>query len=127
MGKILLINTGPEAKTAECAGAAADRVDEYQLAAVYVCPVPGADETARIVADGSVPVKALPGFDETVEGFWKAGSKADGPLLDCSFKDAPPGTLTELPFKAGIEELRTRLGQAMDGIAETHKKENVAS
>ena len=127
MGKILLINTAPEGKTAEWAGAAAERIDEYQVAAVYVCPVPGAGETARIVAEeGGVPVKALPGFDETVEAFWKAGSKVDGPLLDCNFKDVPPGAIPELPFNAEIDDLRARIGQALDAIAEAHKKENVA-
>ena len=48
------------------AEAAAARVAEYQVSAVYVCPVPGADETASIIAGpGKAPVKAFPGFDQS--------------------------------------------------------------
>jgi broad specificity phosphatase PhoE len=127
LGKILLINTGPEGPVAKWAEAAAKRVAGYQLTSVYVCPVPGAAETAGIVAKlGNVPVKALPGFDETAGDFWRGTSREEESLMDCTFEESPPGALPELPFKYGIEELRARLEPALTALAETHKKEDVA-
>ncbi len=106
MGKILLINTGPVGQVQKWAEAAARRVAEYDLSAVYVCPVPHADETARIVA-GYRPVEALPGFGEKVEAFWKPGHRP-------------------LPFKEDLDKLRARVEPALTQVWEKHKKETVA-
>lgn len=106
MGKILLINTGPSGQVQKWAEAAARRVAEYDLSAVYVCPVPHADETARIVA-GYRPVEALPGFGEKVEAFWKPEHRP-------------------LPFKEDLDKLRARVEPALTQVWEKHKKETVA-
>ena len=106
MGKILLINTGPGGSVQKWSEAAARRVREYDLTAVYVCPVPEADEMARIIA-GYAPVEALPGFNEKVDAFWKAGHKP-------------------LPFKEDLEKLRARIEPALTQVCERHKKETVA-
>ena len=57
MGKILIVNTGPvklgpgaELPTDAVAQAVADRLSEYKVSAVYACPVPAADEMARVIA-----------------------------------------------------------------------------
>jgi broad specificity phosphatase PhoE len=127
LGKILLINTGPAGPLVKWAEAAARRAADYQPVTIYVCPVPGADEIARIIAaQGTAIVKALPGFAETVGKFWKGPDTEDRALIDCSFGEVPPGAELTLPFKEGIEELRAKVDSALGAIAETHRKENVA-
>ena len=106
MGKILLINTGPAGPVQKWAEAAARRVAEYELSAVYFCPVPHADETARIVA-GYRPVEALPGFSEKVEDFWQKWHRP-------------------LPFREDLGKLRARVEPALTQVWEKHKKETVA-
>ncbi len=117
MGKILIVNTGPEvfagtgarlsdrksqpgASITEWAQAAAERLAEYRLNAVYACPVPGADETAGIVASRfNLEVKRLPGLENIN---------------------------IELPFEGSLESLREKVAAALDQLSLQHKKETVA-
>jgi broad specificity phosphatase PhoE len=125
LGKILLVNTGPAGQFAKWAEAAAKRAAEYNVSAVYVCPVPGADETARIIA-GSAPVEILPGFDGQASGFWKALDAGEEASVDCPLNEAPHGAKLNLPFNEDIEGLRSRIEPALTQIAGKHRKENVA-
>lgn len=67
MGKILIVNAGPVGELTEeaVAQAVAERLSEYKVAAVYVCPLPGADELAQIIANSfGLQVQPLPGLSE---------------------------------------------------------------
>ncbi|MBN1689926.1 MAG: histidine phosphatase family protein [Dehalococcoidia bacterium] len=67
MGKILIVNTGPvrELSAEAVAQAVAERLSEYKLAAVYYCPLPGAEEMARFIAGRlGLQVQPLPGLSE---------------------------------------------------------------
>jgi len=125
MGKILLLNTGPAGLLAKSAEAAAGRIAEYNVSMVYTCPVPGAGETARIIA-GSAPVECLPGFTGKVAGFWKDLEAGEGSSPDCPVSGVPRRAELDLPFNEGIEGLRSRLETAFTQIAEKHRKETVA-
>ena len=66
MGKILIVNTGPvkpglnpELPADAVAQAVAERLSEYKVSTVYVCPVPGADEMAQVIA-GRFGLQAQP-------------------------------------------------------------------
>jgi hypothetical protein len=57
LGKILIVNTGPvksgsggELPMDTVAQAVVERLLEYKVSAVYACPLPGAEEMARVVA-----------------------------------------------------------------------------
>ena len=120
MGKILFINTGPAGAVAKWAEAAAGRVAEYKVTAVYTCPMPGASETARIVADNA-PVMPLPGFAMDIGEFWKVPEGRPD-----VYSNKPCADKVELPFSMTIEELRAGLEAAFTHLDEKHKKETVA-
>lgn len=120
MGKILLINTGPAGAEKKWAEATAGRVAEYSISTVYLCPVPGAGETARIVAGGA-PIMSLPGFEMNVADFWKV---PEGKPDICS--NEPYTENVNLPFSITLEELRGRLDIALTQLGEKHKRETVA-
>ena len=71
---MLIVNTGPVksalglAISADAvAQAVADRLAEYKVGAVYVCPVAGADEMAQVIAGRfGLQAQPLPGFGEAV-------------------------------------------------------------
>jgi len=70
LGKILIVNTGPvksgrELNPDAVAQAVAERLLEYKVSAVYVCPVPGADEMANIIAGRfGLQAQTLPGLGD---------------------------------------------------------------
>ena len=74
MGKIVIVNTGPVKSTLgleiaadSVAQAVAERLIEYKVSAVYTCPVPGAEEMARIIAGRfGLQARPLPGPDDEV-------------------------------------------------------------
>ena len=76
MGKILIVNTGPvksgpdrEISPGILAQAVSERLCEYKVSAVYVCPVPGADEMAKVIAERfGLQVQPWPGLDEAMAG-----------------------------------------------------------
>ena len=68
MGKILIVNAGPvpELSAEAVAQAVAQRLSEYKVAAVYVCPLPGAEEMAQFIAGRlGLQVQPLPGLSES--------------------------------------------------------------
>ena len=72
MGKLLIVNTGPvgaavgrEVQPEELARAVSERLSEYKVAAVYYCPLPGAEDMARHIAGRfGLQVEPLPGLSE---------------------------------------------------------------
>jgi broad specificity phosphatase PhoE len=67
LGRILIVNTGPvqELSAEAVAQAVAERLSEYKVAAVYCCPLPGADEMAQFIAGRfGLQVQPLPGLSE---------------------------------------------------------------
>jgi hypothetical protein len=74
LGKILIVNTGPvksgpdrDISPEAVAQAVAERLVEYKINALYVCPVPGADEMARVIAERfGLQVQPWPGSGEAV-------------------------------------------------------------
>jgi len=143
MGKVLIVNTGPtayeraglypqadrpemDALLTKWAQAAAERLAEYEVKVVYACPVPGAGETAEIIAGSfALKVDELPGMDYAQQIYWRGLSPEDAAIMDCSFSQAPPEIKVKLPFDSGIGELRERVAAALDNISVKHKKETV--
>ena len=143
MGKILIVNTGPagqerfssypvddraelDAPPAEWAQAVAGRLAEYDVKAVYACPVPGAEEMAGIIgAHFGLEPGMLPEFVSPRPLRWTGMSTEDTMLLDCSFAEAPEEVKIKLPFDQGIDDLRAVAAAAIDNIAVKHKKEAV--
>lgn len=143
MGKILIVNTGPtgqerfssypvddktglDAPPLEWALATAERLDEYAVKAVYTCPVPGAEETAEIIAARfGLNADMLPGLDMPQGLRWTGMGPEDAMLLDCSFAEAPAEVKVKLPFDNSIDEVRTMAAAAIDSITVKHKKETV--
>jgi hypothetical protein len=74
LGKILIVNTGPvksglglELPMDTGAQAVVERLLEYKVSAVYACPLPGADEMARVIAGHfGLQVQPLSVRDEVV-------------------------------------------------------------
>lgn len=140
MGKILIVNTGPtgqeryssypvddkaelDAPLAKWAQAAAERLGEYGVKAVYACPVPGAEEMAEIIAARfGLKADTLPELSAPQPVRWIGMDPADALVMDCSFADAPPEVKIKLPFDNSIDELRERAAAAIDGMAVKHKK-----
>lgn len=117
----------PDAPLKDWAEATAARVAEHKPVAVYVCPVPGAEETADAMAKlGNVQVKPFPGFEKAGSTAWKGLSPQDLAIMDCTLDEAPAEVDIILPFGLDIGELREIVGKGLDGIAEAHKKETVA-
>jgi broad specificity phosphatase PhoE len=141
LGKILIVNTGPtgqeryssypvddkaelDAPPAEWAQAAAERLSEYGVKAVYACPVPGAEEMAEIIATRfNLKTDILPELSVPQPSRWIGMDPEDAMLLDCSFAEAPAEVKVKLPFENSIDELRTMAAAAIESIAVKHKKE----
>ncbi|MHB8086261.1 MAG: histidine phosphatase family protein, partial [Dehalococcoidia bacterium] len=140
MGKILIVNTGPtgferhgvypsagskdlEAPASRWAEAIARRLADYQVVAVYACPMPGVLETADIIA-GSLGLKAvgLPGLEGAGLDRWK-GLKPEEvvDMDDCSGAHADH----RVPFE-DFEKLKKKVAAALDSLSAGHKKETVA-
>lgn len=145
MGKILIVNTGPtgyermgqypvldsaglDAPAQLWAQAAAKRLQEYQLTAVYFLPVPEAAETAALIAGNSnLEEKVLPGFAESEVSMWKGLSSEESAALDCSLDNGHmDAACIKLPFDLDLGQLRIKLAAALDEIIARHKKETVA-
>jgi len=143
LGKILIVNTGPtrqeqwgtcpvdgmaepDEPLAEWAQASADRLAEYDVKAVYGYPVPGAEETAEVIAARfGLAAENLPVPAGERPVIWKGVDPGDALVMDCSFADAPAEVKVKLPFDNGIDELRKLTAAVIDGIAVKHKKETV--
>lgn len=126
MGKILIVNVGPvrELSAEAVAQAVAERLSEYKVAAVYFCPLPGADEMAQFIAGRlGLQVEPLPGLGETQHVCWKGLIQKESSMADCSSVGAPPGAGSMIYPDAGIDELRRSSAAALDDIAVKHKKE----
>jgi broad specificity phosphatase PhoE len=139
LGKILIVNTGPtgqeqygtcpndgkaEAPLSRWAQAVADRLTEYAVKAVYTCPVPGAEEMAEIIAARfEVTADMLPELNTPQPLRWTGMGPEDALVMDCSYAEAPAEVKVKLPFDNSIDELRTMVAAAIDGIAVNHKKE----
>jgi len=129
LGKILIVNTGPvgagsgrEVPPGELARAVAERLSEYKVAAVYYCPLPGAEDLARYIADHfGLQVEPLPGLGEDQHVCWKQLIQKEA--VECSSAGAPPGAGSMLYPDAGIDMLREASAAALDDIALKHKKE----
>lgn len=145
MGKILLVNTGPteyerygpypiidgaglDAPLGVWAEAAAGRLAEYQLSAVYFLPVAAAGETAQIIAAKSgLRPQLLPGFEDAGEVRWKGLSPEEASVMDCPLSEKDEETIRiKFPFAADVGQLRIRLAGSLDSLAGRHKKETVA-
>jgi broad specificity phosphatase PhoE len=142
LSKILIVNTGPteferhglypsagsadlEAPLSRWAQAAAKRLADYHVVAVYTCPVPGAVETGDIIA-GSLGLKAvsMPGLEGTGLDHWKGLKPEEAASMDaCPGADAKAAF--ELPFE-NIDGLQKKIAEALDNLALSHKKETVA-
>ncbi|MFA5065069.1 MAG: histidine phosphatase family protein [Dehalococcoidia bacterium] len=126
MGKILIVNTGPvrELSAEAVAQAVAERLSEYKVAAVYFCPLPGAEEMAQFIAGRfGLQVQPLPGLGEAQHVCWKQLIQKEGSTADCSTAGAPPGAGSMLYPDTGIDALREASSAALDDIALKHKKE----
>jgi broad specificity phosphatase PhoE len=140
VGKILIINTGPtgqeqygtcpvdgkvEAPLSRWAQAVADRLNEYAVKAVYTCPVPGAEETAEIIAARfGLKADTLPELSAPQPLRW-TGMDPEDAILNSLFAEAPAEVKVKLPFANSIDELRTMVAAAIDSMAVKHKKEAV--
>jgi len=131
LGKLLIVNTGPvqagtdrEVPPEELARAVAERLSEYKVAAVYYCPLPGAEDLARYIAGHfGLTVEPLPGLGEAQQVCWKQLIQKGGDAAVCSSAGAPPGAGSMLYPDAGIDALREASATALDDIALKHKKE----
>ena len=124
MGKLLIVNTGPVSELSEeaVAQAVAERLSEYKVAAVYYCPLPGAEDLARYIANQfGLQVEPLPGLGEAQQVCWKQLIQKEA--MECSSAGAPPGAGSMLYPDAGIDMLREASAAALDDIAVRHKKE----
>jgi broad specificity phosphatase PhoE len=145
LGKILLVNTGPteyerygpypvidgsglDAPVSDWADAAAQRLSEYKLAAVYYLPVPSGLETADAIAHGSsLEPHLLPGFEDAARVQWKGLSPEEAAVMDCSMSEKESRTVRiKFPFAADLGRLREMLGKSLDGLAGQYKKETIA-
>ncbi|MFA5079729.1 MAG: histidine phosphatase family protein [Dehalococcoidia bacterium] len=132
MGKILIVNTGPvqsgsdrEVPPAELAQAVAERLSEYNVAAVYYCPLPGAEDLAKYIAERfGLQVEPLPGLGEVQQVCWKQLIQKEGDKAEYSIAGAPPGAGSMLYPDTGIDALRDSSAAALDGISLKHKKES---
>lgn len=117
-----------DAPAEKWAQAAAQRVLEYKLSAVYYCPVPAGIETAGIIARKfSLEPQLLPGFEEPGWLQWKGLSPEEVALIDCPLHEKGIGSdRIKFPFAGGLDQLREKVAAALDGLAERHKKETVA-
>jgi broad specificity phosphatase PhoE len=142
LSKILIVNTGPteferhglypsagsadlEAPLSRWAQAAAKRLADYQVVAVYTCPVPGAVEMGDIIA-GSLGLKtiSMPGLEGAGLDHWKGLKPEEAASMDaCPGADAKAAF--ELPFE-NIDGLQKKIAVALDNLALSHKKETVA-
>ncbi len=129
MGKILIVNTGPvqagpgrELSQGALAQAVTERLSEYKVGAVYVCPLPDAEEMAQVIAGRfGLPTQLLSGLGEVQDVRWKEPAQKEGANASCASADAQAGDIT--PHDAGIEELLQAAAAALDDIAVKHKKE----
>jgi broad specificity phosphatase PhoE len=142
LSKILIVNTGPteferhglypsagssdlDAPLSQWAQAAAKRLSDYQVIAIYACPTPGAVETADIVA-GSLELKPMrmPGLEGAGLDDWKGlGPEEIAGMDDCSSGAARAAF--RLPFE-GMDKLEQKVAAALDNLAASYKKETVA-
>ncbi|MBN1375242.1 MAG: histidine phosphatase family protein [Dehalococcoidia bacterium] len=145
MGKILIVNTGSaeyeyagwnpvldnegQAEPMDTwASAAAGKLQEYQLAAVYFIPVPGAEKMAAVIA-GKYQLKPqiLSGFAESNDFTWKGLNHEDAVALDCGLDNGHIDIdCIKLPFDVDLRQLRSNLASALDEIFSGHKKETIA-
>ncbi len=143
MGKILIVNTGPtgqerfssypvddkaelDAPPDKWAQAAAERLSEYAVKAVYTCPVPGAEEMAEIIAARfGLKADMLAGLNTPQSLRWTGMDPEDAMLFDCPFAEAPAEVKVKLPFDNSIGEIRESAAAAIDGVAVKHKKETI--
>jgi broad specificity phosphatase PhoE len=143
LGKILICNTGPILReqygsnpslgelanhqgVKGWAAAINGRLSEYDMKAVYACPVPGAEEMAWIIASGiGLDPTGLPGLSGEKSPHWRGMEPQDSAIMDCAFNEAGPEVMVSLPFEEDISELRVRVAQAIDDIAVQHKKEAI--
>ena len=129
MGKILIVNTGPvqagsgrELSPDALAKAVTERLSEYKVGAVYVCPLPGAEEMAQAIAGRfGLQTQLLPGLGEVQDVHWKETAQKIGAKPSCTPAEAQAGDV--MPHDAGIEELLQAAAVALDDIAVRHKKE----
>ena len=145
MGKILIVNTGPtefermgqyplldrsglDAPPEKWAAAAAKRLLEYQLSAVYFLPVPEAALTAGVIAGGrNLEPQTLPGFENASELSWKGLSPEEAAVLDCPLDERGLQAVNiRFPFAVDLAELRVKIGASLDEIGGKYKKETVA-
>ncbi len=145
MAKILIVNTGPteyerlgqyplldktglDAPPEKWAQAAAKRLLEYQLSAVYFLPVPEAARTAETIASGyKLEAAILPGFEGAGELSWKGLSPEEAAVLDCPAEENQTAAVNiKFPFNADLEQLRAKIAKSLDEIAGKYKKETVA-
>jgi broad specificity phosphatase PhoE len=145
MAKILIVNTGPteyermgqyplldkaglDAPPEKWAQAAAKRLLEYQLSAVYFLPVPEAARTAETIASGyKLDAVILPGFENAGELSWKGLSPEEAAVLDCPLDGNQLAVVNiKFPFNADLEQLRAKLAKSLDEMAGRYKKETVA-
>jgi len=145
LGKILIVNTGPaelerfslhsthrnadlDALLNKWAQAAAERLLEYRLNAVYSCPVPGADETAAIIASRlNLEARPLDGLSGVSGLTWEGMNHDLAAATDCPLSAADlEKTKVKLPFGDGFEVLREKVAVTLNRLSEKHKKETVA-
>jgi len=142
LGKILIVNTGPteferhgsypcaesgdlEAPLSRWAQAVAKRLADYQLTAVYACPVPGAVEMGDIIV-GSLGLKtmSMPALEGAGLEHWKGLRPEEvASMDDCSGGAARASY--KLPFE-DVDRLKKKVAAALDSLAANHKKETVA-
>jgi broad specificity phosphatase PhoE len=107
------------------AQAVAGRLADYQVIAVYACPMPEAVEMAGIIAGslGLKPVK-MPGLERAGLEHWKGLRPEEiSAMDDCS--GAAGHDAFKLPFQ-GMDGLEQKVAASLDNLAASHKKETVA-
>ncbi|MCX6004120.1 MAG: histidine phosphatase family protein [Chloroflexi bacterium] len=141
MGKILLINTGPlepDSNGQYSAGnksvllnkwaeAAADKLAEYKIDALYTCPVPDAPETASIIAvTFNLEVQTVAGLQGLSDTQWNIMEMQKDTAENYSDQKILTETGIKSPFGDNIEVVRNSTGSALDMLAESHKKQAIA-
>ncbi len=110
------------------AEAAAARIAEWQVSAVYSSPLRRASTTAEILARRfGLEVKLLPGIIDIDYGEWQGMSPAGAAVKDGGLYSKWLESPHKVKFPGGesLAEVRERAASAVDGLIAQHPKETV--
>ena len=110
------------------AEAAAARITEWQVSAVYSSPLQRASTTAEIMARPfGLEVKLLPGIIDIDYGEWQGLSPEEAAAKDSGLYSKWLESPHKVKFPSGesLAEVRERATSAVDGLIAQHPKETV--